>query len=397
MAFKPRFAIDPMAKKDTREAALRRGLEELGKSGFDAATVSPSAVESLARRLGADPAVDLAVAFLLGRIADPAAAEALIKIEAAAPAKDLKREARRSLFKLEQRGLTVTRAEDASAGKRSAAAPISEIEGYLSIIDGAGDRLVWLVRPHAGGGLQLLQGVVSDRSGLLQADGGVVKRKDLRAQAAEIQKNASLPMAPVPWEYADGILYNAYDKAKGAGQKTGQFASLRAAFNATKPREVEHPVYGRLPKDSAQTEDWRSRSRRLLEEPAFHFWLVDEDWMKPYLDRIEQAQESRLVLNDAQKEERLAAIVRDAAREIFAGESGAVFRRRLEDVSWCLEEAGRREPALLALAVALQLAEGDIGMLDIAFLTGLVQKSIAYYLAQAKQKAKEEPSLIVKP
>src|SRR5262249_19449795 len=153
------------------------------------------------------------VAFLLGRIADPAAVAALIKIEAGAPAKDLKREARRSLFKLEQRGLTVPRAE-ASAGKRSAAASISEIEGYISIVDGAGDRLVWLVRPHAGGGLQLLQGAVSDRNGLLQADGGVVKRKDLRDQADEIQKNAQLPMAPVPWEYADGILYSAYDKAK---------------------------------------------------------------------------------------------------------------------------------------------------------------------------------------
>lgn len=385
-----------MAKKDAREAALKRGLEELGKAGVDAATVSASGIDSLTRRLGESAAVDLAVAFLLGRIADPAAVEALIKIEATAPAKDLKREARRSLFKLEQRGLTVARAEDASAGKRSVA-PISEIEGYLTIIDGAGDRLVWLVRPHAGGGLQLLQGVVSDRSGLLQADGGVVKRKDLRSQAEEIQKNGTLPMAPVPWEYADAILYDAYDKAKAAGQKTGQFASMRAAFNATKPREVEHPIYGRLAKDAAQTEDWRGRSRRLLEEPAFRYWLVDEDWIKPYLDRIEQAQESRLVLNDAQKEERLAAIVRDAAREIFAGERGAIFRRRLEDASWCLAEAGRSEPALLAFAVALQLAEGDTGMLDIAFLTGLVQKSIAYYLAQAKQKAKEEPSLIVKP
>jgi hypothetical protein len=386
-----------MAKKDAREAALKRGLEELHQAGFDQAALAAASIEPLTRRLGESAAVDLAVAFLLGRIADPAAAEALIKIETNAPAKDLKREARRSLFKLEQRGLTVARAEDASAGKRSAVAPISEIEGYLTIVDGAGDRLVWLARPHAGGGLQLLQGVVSDRTGLLQADGGVVKRKDLRAQAEEIQKSANLPMAPVPWEYADAILYSAYDKAKAAGQKTGQFASMRAAFNATKPRDVEHPIYSRLAKDAAQSEDWRGRSRRLLEEPAFRFWLADEDWMKPYLDRIEQAQESRLVLNDAQKEERLAAIVRDAAREIFAGESGAIFRRRLEDASWCLEEAGRREPALLALAVALELAKGDIGMLDIAFLTGLAQKSIAYYLAQAKQKAKEEPSLIVKP
>ena len=385
-----------MAKKDAREAALKRGLENLQQAGFDQAALAATSIEPLTRRLGENAAVDVAVAFLLGRVADPAAVDALIKIERSAAAKELKREARRSLFKLEQRGLMVAR-EDASAGKRPAVGSISEIEGYLSIIDGAGDRLIWLVRPHAGGGLQLLQGVVSDRTGLLRADGGVVKRKDLRAQAAEMQKNGGLPMAPVPWEYADGILYDAYEKAKSAGQKTAQFSSMRAAFNATKPRAVEHPVYSRLMKDSAQTEDWRSQSRRLLDEPAFRFWLVDEDWMQPYLDRIEQAQESRLVLNDAQKEERLAAIIRDGAREIFSGESGAIFRRRLEDASWCLAESGRREPALFAFAVALQLAEGETGMLDIAFLTGLVQKSIAYYLAQAKQKAKEEPSLIVKP
>jgi hypothetical protein len=385
-----------MAKKEAREAALKRGLEDLQQAGFDRTAPAATSIEPLTRRLGENAAVDLAVAFLLGRVADPAAVDALIKIERGATAKDLKREARRSLFKLEQRGLPIPR-EDASGGRRPAVGSISEIEGYLSVIDGAGDRLVWLLRPHAGGGLQLLQGVVSDRSGLLRSDGGVVKRKDLRAQAEEIQKNGGLPMALVPWEYADGILYDAYEKAKAAGQKTAQFSSMRAAFNATKPREVEHPVYSRLAKESAQTEDWRSQSRRLLDEPAFRFWLVDEDWMKPYLDRIGQAQESRLVLNDAQKEERLAAIVRDAAREIFSGESGAIFRRRLEDASWCLAEAGRREPALLAFAVALQLAEGETGMLDIAFLTGLVQKSIAYYLAQAKQKAKEEPSLIVKP
>lgn len=385
-----------MAKKEAREAALKRGLEDLQQAGFDRTAPAATSIEPLTRRLGENAAVDLAVAFLLGRVADPAAVDALIKIERGATAKDLKREARRSLFKLEQRGLPIPR-EDASGGQRPAVGSISEIEGYLSVIDGAGDRLVWLLRPHAGGGLQLLQGVVSDRSGLLRSDGGVVKRKDLRAQAEEIQKNGGLPMALVPWEYADGILYDAYEKAKAAGQKTAQFSSMRAAFNATKPREVEHPVYSRLAKESAQTEDWRSQSRRLLDEPAFRFWLVDEDWMKPYLDRIGQAQESRLVLNDAQKEERLAAIVRDAAREIFSGESGAIFRRRLEDASWCLAEAGRREPALLAFAVALQLAEGETGMLDIAFLTGLVQKSIAYYLAQAKQKAKEEPSLIVKP
>ncbi|MGH7767833.1 MAG: hypothetical protein ACREQP_10295, partial [Candidatus Binatia bacterium] len=121
------------------------------------------------------------------------------------------------------------------------------------------------------------------------------------------------------------------------------------------------------------------------------------DWMAPYLERVEQAQESRLILNEAQKQERVSAIVRDAAREIFAGESGRVFARRMEDMALYLLETGREEPAKLALAVALQLAEGEAGLLDISFLTGLAQKSLAFYLSQAKEKAAEETSLIVKP
>lgn len=62
-----------------------------------------------------------------------------------------------------------------------------------------------------------------------------------------------------------------------------------------------------------------------------------------------------------------------------------------------LLETKREQLAKLAAAVALQLAEGELGWLDISFLTGLVQKSLAFYLSQAKSKAAEEPSFIVKP
>jgi len=380
-----------MAKKDAHDAALKRGLERLYKTDVEAASI-----DALTSRLGEDPDSDLAIVFLLGRVAEPAAAQALRGIEKNAAIKDLKREARRSLFKLEQKGVNVRR-EETAAEKRPFTIAASDIEGYLTVIDGAGDRLVWLARPHTGGGLQLLQAMVSDRTGLLRAGGTVINRKELRAQADEIKRDRGIAMAAVPWEYADGVVYDAYEKAKAEGRPTGQFSSLRAAFNPLKPKATPHPAYERLSGAEAQSEDWRARSRRLLDEPEFRFWILDEDWMQPYLDRVATAQESRLVLNEAQKEERIGAIVRDAAREIFSGPSGAVLRRRLEDMALCLLEAGRREPALIAFAVALQLAEGEIGILDISFLTGLVQKSLAYYVTQAKQKAQEEPSLIVKP
>jgi len=323
----------------------------------------------------------------------------LTDLERSAPSKDVKREARRSLFKLAQRGMNIPRSEDAAVAKPRPAFKLGpDIEGYMSSVDGAGVRLVWLTRPQPDGGLLLLQGMVSDRTGLERASGAVVKRRELRERAQAIKESHGIQMIAAPWEYADQMLYESYERAKSLGQgETEHFSSLRSAFNPLKPKPAPHPIYNRLSAEEARFDAWRERSRRLLDEPEFRFWILDEDWMAPYLERVEQARESRLVLNEAQKEERISAIVRDAAREIFAGETGRVFARRMEDMALYLIETGREEPAKLALSVALQLAEGEPGILDISFLTGLAQKSLAFYLSQAKEKAAEEPSLIVKP
>ncbi len=388
-----------MAKKDARQEALRTGIERLRKSGIDTEKVSAATVASLIGHLGKDHETDLAVAFLLGRIADAASLDALLSLEQSASSKEIKRETRRSLFKLAQRGLS--RPEPAPVDTPAPKAILKsgpEIEGYMSSVDGVGGRLVWLARPQAGSGLQLLQGMVSDRVGLARAGGSVLKRKELRHMAEEIKERHGVTIISIPWEYADQMLYEAYEKAKSSGQgEIEHFPSMRALFNPTKPKAALHPIYARLNADGARSEGWRERSRRLLDEEEFRYWILDDDWIKPYLDKIEQARGSRLVLNQLQQEERFAAIIRDAAREIFTGERGAIFGRRMEDMALYLLETKREEAAKLALAVALQLAEGELGILDISFLTGVVQKSVALHLSQAKEKAAEEPSLIVKP
>jgi len=226
-----------------------------------------------------------------------------------------------------------------------------------------------------------------------------MRRKELRGMAQEIKQKHGVTMIGIPWEYGDQILCEGFERAKAQG-RTGieDFPSLRATFNPARPRSLPHPVTGRLEREDALSGPWRELSRRLLEEPEFRPWVLDEHWVKPYLERVQEAQESRLVLNQVQKEERVASIVRDAAREIFSGENGRIFQRRMEDMALYLLETGREGQAKLALAVALAIQEGDLGGLgglEISFLTGLIQKSLAFYLSQAK--ATEEPSLVVKP
>lgn len=348
--------------------------------------------------LGKGPETDAAIAFLLGRIPDAAALEALTSLGKKVTDKEVRKEVRRSLFKLAQRGLSAPSERGGISGERRVFKLGPEIEAYLSSVDGAGGRLVWLARPQAGSGIQLLQGMVSDRAGLLRVGGAAVRRKELRRMAQDIKERHAVTMIPIPWEYADQMLVDGFEKARSSGRAgIEQFSSLRAMFNPGKPKASAHPIYDRMPTDEIRSGAWRESSRRLLEEPEFRTWVLDEDWLRPHLEQLQEAQASRLVLNELQKEQRFAAIVRGTVQEIFSGEIGDLFQRRMEDMALYLVATRREEAAKLALAVALQLREGSLGALDISFLTGLVQKSLAFYLSQAKAKAAEEPSLIVKP
>lgn len=386
-----------MAKKKLPEE-LQRGLEKLRARGMPVDEPSADLIGPLKRCLGEDRDTDLAVIFVLGGIPDPAALESLSELEAAATDKEIKKEARRSIFRLAQKGISAPR-----PGASEPRAPVfklaPEIEAYASPVDGVGGRLLWLARPQAGKGIHLLQAMISDREGLLRVAGLVVRRRELRRMAREIKEKHAIAMISVPWEYADRVLYEAYEKAKALGREgIENFPSLRAIFNPAKPQATPHPVYGRLSRDEVRSGAWRELSRGLLDLPEFRSWVLDEDWLKPYLGQMAEAEQSRIVLSEAQKAERVQAIIRDAARETFSGDKGKLFQGRMEDMALYLLETGREKEARLALAVAVAIEEkdlGGLGALEISFLNALVQRSLTFYRSQARSA--EEPSLIVKP
>jgi len=388
-----------LAKKKSHEEEIRRGTEQLRQSGLKLDELSSALVPSLEEQWGRGRETDLAIVFSLGKIADSAAAEALLRIEKGIEDKDLKKEIRRSLFKLSQKGLTIPadkRVEEKSPTSILSRSP--EIEAYMSPVDGAGGRLVWIIKPQAGHGLQTIQGMVNDREGLQRIGGTQIRRKELRNMAQEIKKQHGITMISVPWEYADMMLYEGFEKAKSRGRSGLQnFHQLRSIVNTGKPKAQDHPVYQRLHSKDVREGAWRELSRRLLDEPELRFWILDPDWAEPFLAQLQEAQSSRLVLNPMQKEERIAGIVRDAVKTLCAGETEKIMQRRLEDMAFYFVDTGRAQLGRLALAVALQIKDGDPGPLDIAFLTGLVQKSFAFYLSEQKSKAEEEPSFIVKP
>jgi hypothetical protein len=388
-----------LAKKRTHEEEIRQGLAALRDSGAAVDAPAPDLVPVLKTHLGKDRETDLAVIFSLGKIADPTALEVLVEIERQSIDKEIKREVKRSLFKLGQRGLALP--EEDAVEKKSASLFESavEIEAYMSAVDGGGGRLIWIAKPQPSHGLQVIQAMLGDREGLLRIGGMHMRRKELRKMAQDIKQQHDVSMIAIPWEYADQMIYEGYEKAKARGQSgLEKFHELRSLIATGKPREQAHPIYKKLNAAEARDGAWRELSRRLLDEPELRYWILTDDWVQAFLAQLQEAQTSRLVLNPMQKEERFNAIVREAVKTLCSGENGKAFQRRMEDMAFYFFETNRADLAKLSLAVALQVGEGDPGPLDVSFLTGLVQKSFAFFMSQEKAKKEEaESALIIKP
>jgi hypothetical protein len=241
--------------------------------------------------------------------------------------------------------------------------------------------------------------MLHDRDGLLRIGGAHLRRKEMRNTFQELQRQHNISMIPIPWEFADWVIYEGYEKAKARGQSgLERFHELRSIIGTEKPKEQSHPIYRKIDAAEVRQGPWREQSRRILDEPELRYWVLTDDWIQQYLTQIQEAQTSRLVLNPLQKEERMSAIVREAVKTLCSGADGRAFKRRMEDMALYFAETGRPEVGKLSLAVALQVGEGDPGPLDVSFLTGLVQKSFAVLLSKEKAKQEEEPSsLIIKP
>ena len=388
-----------MAKNKSHEDEIKAGLAALRNFGVAVDAPAPDLVPQLKTQFGKGRETDLAAIFSLGKIFDPAAVEALGEIDRQTTDKDLKKEIKRSRFKLAQKGLVAPQEKAADSKPAAIFERVSDVEASMSAVDGGGGRLIWITKPQPNHGLQVIQAMLHDREGLLRFGGMHVRRKELRKMADEIKQQHGISMISIPWEFADQIVYEGYERAKARGQSgLENFHEVRSIIATGKPKEQAHPIYRRLDVDQAREGAWRELSRRLLDEPELRYWILTDDWLQAILPQLEEAQTSRLVLNPLQKEERFNAIVREAVKTLCSGENGQAFKRRMEDMALYFLETNRADAARLALAVALQVGEADPGLLDISFLTGLVQKSFAFFMSQEKAKREEEQSsLIIKP
>ena len=390
-----------MAKKDSaRDPRLSEGKKLLEQWGVTLARLQDHSLTltDVEGRIGQDPAADVALAALLGDCPTAEAAQVLVNWETKTQEKALRRELHRSLYKLSQKGIKVDR--PAQEPQRPILTPI-EPEGYLSIMDGRGDRLVWLVKPKMGGGLHYLSALVNEPEGMRFVEGAEITRKMLRTMRQDLLDRMQVSMIESPWRYCDALMQEGYDRSRARdGKEIESYPALRSHVLSTPAVAVEIPFPASLNREAIWADaDLLATSVQLFEEPELVRWLLDPERAQPYIDQIGQAQDSPLVLNRYQQQDRMQTIIEKAIGELFSPENSKAYARRLEELALHLAASGRLEAARRAVAVAGALQRSEHGGKGIPFCEELVRQSIAlHYQVERQQEQEERPgSLIMKP
>ncbi len=332
-----------------------------------------AAVPILRRCLRGRPEWAAAAAQALGTLPLPEAAAALAAAEAGAPPKAVRTAVRRALYRLRQAGVTPP---PPPAAARPAPAPPEPRQAWASAIDGTGSRGLWLVLESRAGERTLLSAILNETGGVLEFAGGPIAKKRLDARLQALRAESAFPWAPLPPAWAAALLVEATARHAASGTPLpADLARWLLALPAAEPGDP--PIYGRFGRETVAADPTAlERSAELLALPELGGWFLDPASVQTEaLERL-QAKESRLVVSDQIKAERLGALVDRVIDREFTGETRRHWQRRLEEEAWVLAEIGHEAEARLAVAVALTLADVERPARRIPFLRALVERSL---------------------
>ena len=351
-------------------------------------------------RLGKNPQTSGRVAELMVTLPDPLTVKLLQRMLRVTQDKKVRRIIKRSLYRLRSKGIVVE--EVSSDPERSILHPLpgeAKKEGFASGIDFLGHRVLWLILPHPGRGLEVMHGIVSDREGIVDFSQQEMARKEFRTFFKAVRDKNPFPIVEIEPSYVACLFAQAYQlnlEKKRASPPS--YLQAKSEIERIKKDYMKPLIYSYLQAgDIAEDDRLLRKGADLLKIDVFSSWKIEEEEIRPYANEVREAEESKIVLHPGQKEARFQGIYQKALTELFSGERRFLYQRRLEEMAYVLLKLGREEEAKISLSVAMDLEKPLNPIQPSPFLFQLVIKSVFSLLTEADEKKSKEVSLIVKP
>jgi hypothetical protein len=369
-------ALDALVGGEPADEAVEAALATIPITELEAALRwlarhhGVAAIPILRRCLSGRPERAVAAAHALGTLAVPNAAEVLEAAEARAATKDVRTAARRALYRLRQAGV-----EHRPRALPPPAPRVTLDEAWASAIDGTGSRGLWLTLGGPYGECTLVAAMLSDETGLIDFSAGTLAKKRVEDRLRALRAESPLPWVAVPANWAWALLVEAADRTRQAGRPVPpELARWTERLGA--PVAGPAPIHARLPAGAAEDPALLERSASLLALPELAGWFLDPASVSSEGLEWLEARESRLVVSEQIKAERLAALVDRIIETRFDGPARRTWQRRLEEQAYVLLALGQAPHATIALAVARGLGGAEEAVRRIPFVRALVERSL---------------------
>ena len=369
-------ALDALVGEEPADEAVEAALATIPAGELEAALGwlarqhGAAALPILRRCLTDRPERAVAAAQALGGLPVPEAVSALDAAQTRATTKAVRTAARRALYRLRQAGVDRPPATPPPVTHRVALG-----EAWVSAVDGTGGRGLWLTLAGPYGERTLLAAMLSDETGLVDFSSGALPKKRVEERLRALRAESPLPWVAVPARWAWATLVAAAERAGTTGgtvpAELGRWIERLGA-----PTAEPAPIHARLPAEATEDPALLERSAALLGLPELTGWFLDPASVSSESLEWLQARESRLLVSDQIKAERLTALVDRIIETRFDVPARRLWQGRLEDQAYVLLALGRATEAATAVAVGRALADRADSLPRIPFLRALVERSL---------------------
>lgn len=353
--------------------------------------------QSILPSLNKDIEKDEKLIDLLSNVTDPKIAHVLSKILSVTHEKRLKKAIRRSLYRLKSKGVLIN--EIPFEGEPIfKPLPIEPPKAFINNYDFYWDRTLILGIPSTSKPPIYLFSLLNDNDGLVNFGARIFLKKEFWEFLEDLKKESQTPLIEIDPHYAAFLLIEAYQLSVKKGGPPKSFYQFRPEIERIK-KDFDKPlIYSYLNLGDFEYNDILARKGgELLNKDIFKSWYIEEGLIRPYVDEVLRAKESKLILNEAQRNERLMSIYEKALFELFSGERRLIYKRRLEETAYFLMKIGMEQEAKISLAIAMDLEKPLNRFQSNQFLLQLVVRSIHGFLEEIYEERKRNVSLIVKP
>jgi hypothetical protein len=305
--------------------------------------------------------------------------------------KSLQKTIKKALHRLRAQGLAV---EDTH--KRPHSVVVGSVAHRLekclaSFIDGAGDRVIWMIRTKPFGGYNIAYLVINYGTGIQMAMGLQVSKRELPELLAKAQERTRLvELDPVYCQYQVTLAHQMNLETRTPVPE--EFFALRDIIGESDTTFDRALIYSVLADaDLQEAAAYRDHAEDLLQVAEFAGWTLPAPIIQKYGDMLRDVEESQIVVSSALQQERINEIRARASEEVLGQASRHLMRMRLEEMAYYLLCTERRREALWAVAAAQSMQEEEpMRQRHNRFIEALLERSL--------ESAKERPgSRIIQP